>query len=273
MTDRVILLWIDLTVSRSSNDLPRRFSTFFEIHHARPAARVYSRIEQVEPDVLCFDFDYPDLGGLKLLRETKQKHPSLPILMVTEQHSETLAVWAFRARVWDYLVKPVSDEELIRAVTGLQELQRNRHGDGQREMTARSMPIPNEGRFAGVHSRQLVLHRAVEYVESSFAGRIREEVAAEKCGMSVCQFSRAFKAEYGVTFQGYVIQHRIREACRLLRNPSACIADVAAATGFNDPSYFTRVFKRYFGFSPSDYRVNRYPEQPDDPETWAPLSV
>jgi len=273
MFERAVLLWIDLTVSRSSEDLPPRFSRYFDILHARPAARVHDHIDQGGPDVLCFDFDYPDLGGLKLLRETKQKHPSLPILMITEQHSEMLAVWAFRARVWDYLVKPLSDAELMRAVSGLRELRRNRHNDAGRTITAPLMPIPNEVRFAGVHSRQLVLHRAVEYVESSFTGRIREEVTAEKCGMSTCQFSRAFKAEYGVTFQEYVIQHRIREACRLLRNPSACIADVAAATGFNDPSYFTRVFKRYFGFSPSDYRVKRYPDQPDDPAIWAPLSA
>jgi AraC-like DNA-binding protein/CheY-like chemotaxis protein len=273
MIERTVLLWIDLTVSRSNEDLPRRFSEYFEIHHARSAARVHEHIDEARPDMLCFNFDYPDLGGLKLLRETKQKHPSLPILMFTEQHSEMLAVWAFRARVWDYLVKPVSDEEIMRAVSSLQELHSIRHDDGGRTMTAPAMPIPNEVRFAGVHSRQLVLHRAVEYVESSFAGRVRQEIAAAKCGMSSCRFSRAFKARYDITFQEYVIQYRIREACRLLHNPNADIADVACATGFNDPSYFTRIFRRYFGLSPSDYRLNQYPEQPYDPANWATLSV
>jgi two-component system response regulator YesN len=47
----------------------------------------------------------------------------------------------------------------------------------------------------------------------------------------------------------------MEQAKRLLANPSMPVADVAAAVGFNDPSYFTRVFRRQEGVSPSEYRA------------------
>ena len=67
------------------------------------------------------------------------------------------------------------------------------------------------------------------------------------------QFSRLFKETYGLTFQDYVLRFRIREACRLLRNPAAEIAETAFLVGFNDPSYFGKIFRRYMDCSPSQY--------------------
>ena len=56
------------------------------------------------------------------MQAIKQAHPRLPILMLTLEHSESLAVWAFRARVWNYLVKPVSPAELAENLNALANL-------------------------------------------------------------------------------------------------------------------------------------------------------
>jgi AraC-like DNA-binding protein len=57
-----------------------------------------------------------------------------------------------------------------------------------------------------------------------------------------------------LTFQEYLVQRRVQEAIRLLKNPSASIADVCYTVGFGDQSYFTRTFRRYVGTAPSAYR-------------------
>jgi AraC-like DNA-binding protein len=69
--------------------------------------------------------------------------------------------------------------------------------------------------------------------------------------MSPFRFSREFKKTFGKTFRDYLIDYRLKEACRLLENPAATITDVTYAVGFNDPSYFSRVFKQRFGVTPS----------------------
>ena len=97
------------------------------------------------------------------------------------------------------------------------------------------------------------LAAAISYVEAQFRTKVTSAKAASLCGLSAFQFSRVFKETYAITFQEYLLRFRIREACRLLKNPAAQVADVAHLVGFNDPSYFCRIFKRYTAVSPSHF--------------------
>jgi AraC-like DNA-binding protein len=82
---------------------------------------------------------------------------------------------------------------------------------------------------------------------------IRVAEVAELCDMSPFHFSHEFTAEFSLTFQEYVLRCRILEACKELRHPNVSVANVAHSVGFNDPSYFSRIFRRYFDLSPSEY--------------------
>lgn len=82
---------------------------------------------------------------------------------------------------------------------------------------------------------------------------IRVAEVAELCDMSPFHFSHEFTAEFSLTFQEYVLRCRILEACKELRHPNVSVANVAHSVGFNDPSYFSRIFRRYFDLSPSQY--------------------
>jgi YesN/AraC family two-component response regulator len=64
-----------------------------------------------------------------------------------------------------------------------------------------------------------------------------------------------FKKETGKTINEAILQFRLDRACKLLKNPRAVIADIAAETGFTDQNYFTRSFKQVFGITPSSYRA------------------
>ena len=94
---------------------------------------------------------------------------------------------------------------------------------------------------------------AIYFVKQKFREKIRSDEVAQACGMNTFRFSRAFHATFGLTFQDYVLRYRILESCRLLRHPDACITKVAYSVGFNDASYFSRVFRRFVGTSPSAY--------------------
>jgi AraC-like DNA-binding protein len=63
-----------------------------------------------------------------------------------------------------------------------------------------------------------------------------------------------YKAETGKTINEAIVQHRLEEACVLLRDSTLTIAEVSAETGFTDQNYFTRTFKHMFGVTPSIYR-------------------
>ena len=63
--------------------------------------------------------------------------------------------------------------------------------------------------------------------------------------------SKIFKKVYGIKFTDYLLQIRMEKAYELLQDPSISIKQVSEVTGFNDPNYFTRQFKKYFRIKPS----------------------
>jgi YesN/AraC family two-component response regulator len=221
---------------------------------------VLSNIEKHHPDIICFEFDCPDIQGLSELRDTKLHYPSIPILMITDQSSESLAIWAFKARVWDYFVQPVSEDELLESIDSLVGLLKRPKVERERRLfrPAGTVYIPAEARFHGLPSTYRAIHRAARFMERNLHQQIRQSEVAKSCEMSPSQFSRSFKEVYGMGFKEYLGRRRIMRAIKLLRNPNMTIADVCYSVGFSDPSYFTRTFTRFVGMTPSEFR--RHPE-------------
>jgi YesN/AraC family two-component response regulator len=249
------ILWLDMTVSIQDSAASTAFNKAFDVHWLAPLTSIRADVERLRPAVAFFDFDFPTRHGLNLLRETKRTCPALPLVMLTVQHSEALAVWAFRSRVWDYFVKPLTKTDVERCVGSLQEMLALRAGDtAPRSAAIPGAAIPEEHRLNGAHGEDpTALAPAITYVEQQFRSKVTSAKAASLCSLSAFQFSRVFKETYSITFQEYLMRFRIREACRLLKNPAAQIADVAPLVGFNDPSYFCKIFKRYTAVSPSRF--------------------
>lgn len=64
--------------------------------------KTVSIITQNKPHLICFDCDFPDLSQLRLLRQIRALYSQIPVILLTIQHSENLAVWAFRTGVRNY---------------------------------------------------------------------------------------------------------------------------------------------------------------------------
>jgi AraC-like DNA-binding protein/CheY-like chemotaxis protein len=255
------LLLIDLTHFGPAPNLLRLLDTHCELHVSPGGDNISGLIAKVSPKALCFVYDHMEMNSLNLLKQTKKTHPSLPILMVTEQHSEALAVWALRARVWDYFVLPVEENDLVSSLSQIAALAPSDQHDGREPRTVirPQQHIPPEARFRRTQARDYAHHKllpAVNYVEKNLHHKITQTIVAEICGMSSCQFSRKFKELYEITFQEFILRRRVNEALRLLMNPNATITDVAYTVGFSDSAHFTRTFRRYIGKSPSEYKHN-----------------
>ncbi|WNS46784.1 AraC family transcriptional regulator [Paenibacillus sp. MMS20-IR301] len=77
---------------------------------------------------------------------------------------------------------------------------------------------------------------------------------AELAGLNASYLSRLFKEETGTAISDYIQQERIEEAKRLMALPGLTLSDIASRLHFNDQSYFTKVFKRYTGHTPGQYK-------------------
>lgn len=264
--DTSTLLWVDLRVRPCANNLCAALPFGYQVHRTREPNAIPSAVSTLTPVVACFEYDQPDPAQLEILQLTRVGYPNLPVLMITVEHSEALAVWALRVRVWDYLVMPVRTEDLCARLAMLSASQHALANDPAVEALPAVDKAPLITKLGeGVMPSTGRLLPALSFLETNYSEKVSLGRVARLCGLGPYQFSRAFKHEQGTTFREFLILHRLSKAIRMLENSAASVTEVAFSVGFNDLSYFARMFRRYLGVSPSDYRrdkENRPPALP-----------
>ena len=99
-----------------------------------------------------------------------------------------------------------------------------------------------------------LVKNAVEYINRHFSEEITLAGVAEEFHVNVSYLSMLFRQVTGMTFKEHLNRVRIEEAERLLANTDYAIIEIAIACGYRDQSYFTKVFKKYTGLTPRQYR-------------------
>jgi AraC-like DNA-binding protein len=246
------MLWFDCTSREEAPDMRRRAMERFDVVCSVRVDQAADEIARTRPKALCFDFDYPDRERLRTMQAIKRANASLPVLILTIEHSEALAVWSFRVPVWNYLVKPVAAVEWQQNLLALAKILPTERRSG-RSIYLNEPTVPRGVPMGRADDPQLALLPALSYIEQHFSTRVSASQVARACAMTRFQFSRLFHAAFGMTFKEYLLRFRVAEACRLLEQNTASVTEVGCAAGFNDSSYFARLFRRYTGMLPSQY--------------------
>ena len=100
----------------------------------------------------------------------------------------------------------------------------------------------------------MVAKEAMKYIHDHYAEDISLQDVADVMGYSDVYFCKLFKQNFGKSFIVYLNEYRIEKAKQLLENPLINIKDICYKSGYRDANYFTRVFKRQTGKTPSEYR-------------------
>jgi YesN/AraC family two-component response regulator len=245
--------WISCASSSTAAELLEECERLCPVSRCSPA-NALKVLARAPPDAVVFDFDDPAPTDLQMLHSIKRQYPSVPILMITESHSEELAVWAFRARVWNYLVKPVPLRELKANLQQLAKLTRRRE-PLPRDIERPGAMLPTPQLPQNLQTEEAVMQRIIENIRRDHTTRLRIEALARTCRMSRFSFSRLFRRTFGCSCRAYVMRLRIETACRMLEAPHSSITSVAIAAGFTDASYFARMFRRHVGSSPKEYTL------------------
>src|SRR5258706_817753 len=104
------------------------------------------------------------------------------------------------------------------------------------------------------------LHRAKDYIYSCYKENLKLEQMARVACLNPCYFLRQYKNLFNYTPHKYLQYRKIQEASKLMREHSnMSISDICNAVGFSDLASFSKLFKKYFGRSPQEYRSARAP--------------
>lgn len=199
-----------------------------------------SLVAASRPDLILLDLMMPELDGFSVLAALRSREGTrdIPVVVLTARALNEADMARLNQSVVSVLEKGVfsSDEVLTRLAGAL----------GRTDTAASS-------------ARRLV-RQAMAYLHDHYAEPVtREQMARHVCA-SESHLASCFHQELGISPMTYLTRYRIRQAREWLAAGERNVTEVALAVGFSDPAYFSRVFQREVGVSPSAYRRGQRPE-------------
>jgi len=92
------------------------------------------------------------------------------------------------------------------------------------------------------------------YVKQHYSEEIDLNTISELLNMCPSHISNLFKKETGINFSSYLTKVRMDAAKQLLQNSDTLIYEIAESTGYSNSGYFGKVFKKFFGITPEEYK-------------------
>lgn len=193
-------------------------------------------ISEFQPQILFADIRMPGMSGLDLLTKIHEVSPGTKVVIISGYAEFSYALEAVQKHAFDYLLKPIKVEDLERVLANyLKE---------SKEMESKE-DIPSPDRM---------IDNVIQEIRAHYMEDIQLTGLAAKYNISTGRLSTMIKEELEMNFSEYVSQLRIQRAKELLADESMSIQEIAEIVGYNDYFYFTKVFKKIQGISPSKYR-------------------
>lgn len=243
--------------------LLQSMKTDFRVMGAENGKEGFDLAKKYTPDLIISDIMMPVMDGLELCSRIKKEiHTShIPVILLTAKAMIDHWIEGLETGADDYIPKPFNLKVLQLKIINLIESRkklRQLFSRGEKPSAEESTTNSIDQQFIG---------RAYSVVEKHI----------QESELSVDQFSREMmvsksllfkkiKAITGYSIVDFVNMHKLRKAAaHLASDPQLNISDVAFEVGFNDPKYFSRVFRKVYGLSPSEYFRDLHSSETQNP--------
>ena len=249
-----ILIAEDETLERKvlCATLQRHFGELCQIYQAKNGREAVALFLEHRPQVAVLDIEMPGSSGLEAARQIRQSGYPCMILFLTAYDKFSYAREAITLRAMDYLLKPYEAQELILSVEEALNLYARTSGIPEQQLS-----VPQETAEEDAPGQRMgqVRENIERYIRSHYTTELSMQDVARAMNYSEAYFCKLFKQCFKVNFSAWLNEFRVEKAKEMLRDTRLSIREISLACGYTDANYFTRVFKRITGKTPSEYRM------------------
>ena len=210
---------------------------FTRIYLAKNGQEALDIIFQYRPELMLLDVQMPLKDGIEVMKEADAAG-ILPQTIILSGYEEfRYAQQAVNYGAKGYMLKPSRSSDILKKLCALAD-----EIEGVEEQKEKN---PQQ---SGVVSR------AREYMEEFYAEELTLQRVADVVGISSSYLSSMFSQHLGCGFVDYLNKIRIDHACDYLKQNYFKTYEIAYKVGFRDEKYFSRVFKKVTGMTPSEYK-------------------
>lgn len=219
---------------------------FSVIGTAQTGDAAQKRIDELHPDIVFTDIRMPGMDGIELLHYIHIHHPFTKVVITSGFSDYEYMRKAIQYQACEYMLKPMTAQDIQDTLRNLKATLQGRPG-GQ-------VGIPNL--HTQGYSQSEILDFLQNYIKNNFEhSEIDWNALAEQLGYNPSYLSRIYKQKFGHSPSKYLISLQIQKAQSLLaHHPELSIQQISQSIGYSDQDYFSRLFKKQTGMSPSEYR-------------------
>jgi two-component system response regulator YesN len=234
---------------------------FTIVGEASDGDEAIQKMATLVPDVVLTEVRMPGMDGIALMQYAHENLPETKVVVLSGCSDFAYLQASIKNQVAAYLLKPADKEVLEEAFS----LVRKRLDDRRAEMLERQKleemvkdspsylreKLLSQDRYNSAN--QKLAERILEYVDMEYTSKLLSlQSIAKYLQKSPAYISKVFKDVTGENYVRYVSKKRLAKALDLLQNTSLLVYQVTAAVGWTDQSSFIRLFKKQYGFTPSE---------------------
>ena len=205
---------------------------------------------QFLPDIIVSDIVMPEMDGLTLCKliKTNEKTCHIPVILLTAKTSDQHRIEGLETGADSYIPKPFHIKHLQTRIEKLIQLR-----EKLKQKYTGALEV-SEDRIKVVTSDEKLLSRFNEKLQKHLTNPdLNVDMISKELGISRVHLNRRLQSITNDSPGNYIRNFRLKHAAWLLINKNMTIAEIAYAVGFSSQAYFSNIFKKHYGMSPTEY--------------------
>ena len=202
-----------------------------------------SHLPELVPDIVITDIQMPSISGLQIAKYISENYKNMIVILLTAYSKFQYAKEAIEYGVKHYVVKNDLLDELPMILTKIVS---------EKAESENANDIKSDGE--SFENCEYIISDIENYIEKNLDKKLSLTDIAASVHMNKSYISRVFKEKMGENLFDYINKRKIEKAKMLIKNNVLRMYEIALSVGMEDTAYFSRVFKKYEGISPSEYQ-------------------